>query len=427
MNNTLQTFRQSFSPLKYPNFRTYLIGQVVSLVGTWLQMTAQSWVVWEISHSNAALGIVGMLGTLPILLLGPWAGVWADRLDRRKLLIWTQVAAMVLAFILAILTQLHIVQLWHVYILATLLGVVTALDMPAQQAFLGDLSGMAEVRRAVVLNAMIIQVSRMIGPAIAGFVVGALGASLAFWLNGASFIAVIISLLMVTSTQIRKTGSVQPLAEFWEGLKFIAGQPRLADLIIFVMVMTFFGIPIINLFPAIADDVLHGDAQTLGIIMAMSGAGALVSTLFIVPLVQVQKRLGIIIGGMVAWMGGWCMVLGASTWLPLSLLAAFAMSLGAPVVFTTASGLLQVLSPANMRARLLSTFVMLSFGIQPIASLVIGYTAEHLGTGMAIVANGALIIIGAALMLVLRPELRVWEANMAHQPSVSQPVEVLDL
>lgn len=426
MQNTLQTFRQSFSPLKYPNFRTYLIGQVVSLVGTWLQMTAQSWVVWEISHSNAALGIVGMLGTLPILLLGPWAGVWADRLDRRKLLIWTQVAAMMLAFILAILTQLQIVQLWHVYVLATLLGVVTALDMPAQQAFLGDLSGMAEVRRAVVLNAMIIQVSRMVGPAVAGFIVGTLGASLAFWLNGASFIAVIISLLMVTSTQIRKTGSVQPLAEFWEGLKFIASQPRLADLIIFVMVMTFFGIPIINLFPAIADDVLHGDAQTLGWLMALSGAGALVSTLFVVPIVQAQKRLGLIVGGMVVWMGGWCIVLGASTWLPLSMLASFAMSLGAPVVFTTASGLLQVLSPANMRARLLSTFVMLSFGIQPIASLVIGYTAEHFGTGMAILANGALIIFGAALLLVLRPDLRVWEVNTTLPAPTPQPVEVMD-
>src|SRR5258706_2543785 len=220
-------FRDAFSPLRNRNLRYYMSGQAISLIGTWLQMTAQGWVVWEISHSTVALGVAAMLGSLPILIFGPWAGVWADRLDRRKLLIGTQAVAMLLAFVLALLTQLQVVQLWHVYVLSTLLGIVTALDMPSQQAFIGDMTGMGEVRRAVVLNAMIVQVSRTLGPALAGFIIGAVGAASAFWLNGVSFLFVIGTLLVVRSSQVRKVGKADPLREFWEGLRFIRAQSRL--------------------------------------------------------------------------------------------------------------------------------------------------------------------------------------------------------
>jgi len=159
--NVGTTLIENFSPLRIRDFRVYLLGQAVSLVGTWLQVTAQGWVVWVISQSPSQLGIVAMLATLPILLLGRWTGVWADKLDRRKLLIATATSAMVLAFILATLVQTSRIQLWHLYILSLLLGIVTAVDLPAQQAFLGDLSGMGEVRRAVNLNTMIVQASRM--------------------------------------------------------------------------------------------------------------------------------------------------------------------------------------------------------------------------------------------------------------------------
>ncbi|HET7090812.1 MAG TPA: MFS transporter, partial [Anaerolineae bacterium] len=192
MNNWLEAFRQSFSPLRIRNFRIYLGGQAISLVGTWLQMTAQGIVVYELSQGAATpLGIVGMLSTLPILILSPWTGVWADRLDRRRLLIGTQVGAMLLAFSLAVLTQTGLIQLWHVYVLASLLGIFSAIDFPAQQAFIGDLSGMTEVRKAVNLNGITLQASRMLGPALAGYMIGALGAASAFWLNGLSFMAVI--------------------------------------------------------------------------------------------------------------------------------------------------------------------------------------------------------------------------------------------
>jgi MFS family permease len=358
-----------------------------------------------------ALGIVGMLGTLPILLFGPWAGVWADRLDRRKVLIGTQTTAMLLAFALAALTQLGWVQLWHVYVLSALLGTVSALDFPSQQAFIGDLAGMDEVRPAIVLNAMIVQVSRTLGPALAGFIIGALGAAGAFWLNGASFLMVIGSLLMVTSNQVRNRGKADPLREFWQGLRFISTQERLVDLILFVVAQTFLGLTILSILPSVATDVLHGQAEVLGLLLAASGAGALISTLFIVPVAQIQARTGVVIAGLIIWMGAWMVVVAASTSLPLTLLALFLASLTPPVVFTTTNGFLQVSSPPNMRARLLSTYVMLTFGMQPFAALFIGYSAARLGTPGAIALNGLLLIGIAVLILALRPALRTWEMN----------------
>ena len=411
MSHIVSTFRESFSPLRIRNFRVYLSGQGVSLVGTWLQMTAQGWVVWQLSHSNAALGTVAMLSTLPLLLLGPWMGVWADRLDRRKLLIVTQASAMVLAFILAILVQTNAIQLWHVYILSTLLGIVTALDMPTQQAFIGDLSGMGQVRRAVVLNAMIIQISRMLGPALAGYMIGALGVATAFWLNGLSFLAVIASLIAVRANQIRKPTSGNPLGEFREGLRFIGGQPRILDLILFTVLVTFFGLPIIAILPSVATNILHGQAESLGLLMAASGAGALVGTLFVTPLAQSLRRTGVVVGSAVVWTGCWFVLFSISTWLPLSMLCLFLVSLSVPTVITTANGMLQVLAQPNMRVRLLSTFVMVSFGAQPIASLVLGYSADAIGVLAAIRVNGLLLISGAIFLLAIRPNLRQWEAN----------------
>jgi MFS family permease len=160
-------FQETFSPLRNRNLRIYLGGQAVSLIGTWMQITAQSWVVWRLSRSEAALGIVGMFSGLPFLILGPIAGVWADKLDRRKILINTQSAAATLAIILALLVQFGLVQLWHLYVLAILLGSVNALDMPSQQAFIGDMAGLDMVRKAVVVNGIIVQVSRIFVPTLA--------------------------------------------------------------------------------------------------------------------------------------------------------------------------------------------------------------------------------------------------------------------
>ena len=403
------------------NFRIYLSGQVVSLVGTWLQVTAQGWVVWELSHSEAALGIVSMLATLPLLLLGPWAGVLADRTDRRRLLIFTQTGAMVLAFVLALLTGLQVIRLWHVYVLALSLGIMTSLDLPAQQAFLGDLSGMGQVRKAVNMNAMALQVSRIIGPALAGFIVARLGAPLAFGLNGISFLAVIVSLLLVRSHQVRSPNRASALSQLRDGLRYVGSQPHLQDLILFVVLVTFFALSCINILPAFASDVLGGGADTLGFLLSASGAGALVGTIFIVPTIQSSRRFGLALSAAVIWIGVWFLVFSFTQQLPLSMLALFLGNLGAPAVIATSLGMAQFMAPIEMRARLISLLTMVSFGMQPLASLLIGFSAETLGTALAIRLNGLFLVVVMLLVTLLRKGLRGWQLSPLQPELVASP------
>jgi len=349
-----------------------------------------------------------MLGSLPLLLFGLWAGVWADRFDRRKILIGTQAAAMILAFILAALVWTKTVQLWQVYVLSFLLGCVGALDFPAQQAFLGDLSGITNVRKAIVLNAIIFQIGRMLGPALAGFVVGAIGVAMAFFLNGLSFIAVIISLIIVRAHQVRLPGGDNPLRAVLDGLRFIKGERHIQELILLATLVTFFGISLLSFFPALAADVLHGDAQTLGILLASSGAGALVGATIVAPLAQTTRRIGRTLGLAVIWVGCWWIAVSFSRILPVTMACVFLVSIAMPTVMTTVNGLLQVMAPPKMRGRLLSAFIIVSFGIQPIAALIIGYFAALLGIANAILIDGIAIVGGALALLTLRPELRSW-------------------
>jgi MFS family permease len=381
-----------------------------------MQVTAQTWVVWTLSHSTAALGVVAMLGSLPILLLGPWTGLWADTLDRRRLLVATQVSAMLLAVALGVLVHTGTIQVWHVDVLATLLGIVTALDMPAQQAFIGDLSGMDQVRQAVVINNMLFQASRMVGPALAGLVVAQLGAAPAFWVNAASFLAVIASLLVVRAHQVRRAGTAS-LGGFSEALQFIRGHPRAQDLIALTVVVTFFGISVMNILPAVAGGVLLGNADVLGLLMGASGAGALTGALLVVPSVTQIRRTGLVVGSAAIWTGLWLAIFSFSTWVPFSALSMYLGSLAFPVVLTTANGTLQMLAPQDMRARLLSVLLMVSFGAQPFAALLVGYSAQILGTQSAVLANGFLMAVGAIALLALRPALRRWEFSPTLHPA----------
>ncbi|HVU09817.1 MAG TPA: MFS transporter, partial [Phototrophicaceae bacterium] len=401
LRNTWRTLRGSFDPLRHRNLRIYLGGQTVSLVGTWLQTTAQGWLVWTLTQSNEALAIVAMLNALPILLFGPWAGVWAERLDRRKVLIGTQIAQMLLAFALALLVQTNTAQIWEVYLLSFLLGAVTALDLPSQQTFLGDLSGMGEVRKAVNLNSMILQVSRMVGPALAGWIVAQLGLAPSFWLNGLSFLAVIATLVAVRSKQVRgEQKHVQPLRDLWEALQFLRTQPRMQDLFLFSTLIVFLALSIVfSQLPAVAASLLNGDASTLGILQAASGTGALIGVLVVIPVLQTMKRIGMSLGLAVIWVGVWLVIFSMARTLLLSSLALLLGSIGAPTVVATALGMVQFMSPADMRSRILGLFTMIIFGLQTVAILVVGIVADKFGVAAAIEINGVLMIVGAAALL----------------------------
>lgn len=413
----LHTYTRSFAPLKNRNLRIYLSGQAVSLLGTWMQSAAQSWVIWELTQSESALGIVVMLNSLPLFLLAPWAGGFADRFNRRMILLVTQTIAMLLAFSLAILIQTGLIQIWHIYTTALILGIISALDFPAQQAFIGDLSGMGQVRQAVTLNIMALQVARMLGPATGGFLLKAVGNAVSFWINGFSFLVVIISLMLVKSHQAEHPRR-QAKGQFRETLDYVRSQPRMVDLMIFASLVTFFGLSIFNILPSVADHVLHGDSQTYGLLFGSSGAGALISTLVLLPLSQAAKRIGLIVAGAAMWMGSFYFLLSQSTWLAVSMATIFCVSLGAPLVLTTGLGVMQLMSPGDMRARIISLFTMLTFGLQPISSIVIGYSAEYFGTQTTIMLNSLCLITGALLMFFFRKGLRQWELKPIVEPIV---------
>ncbi len=410
-----RSFGDIFSPLRNRNLSIYLSGQVISLFGTFMQATAQSWVVWQISHSTQALGLVAMLGSLPLLVLGAFAGVWADRLERRKLLVGTQVVSMLLAFIFAFLLLTGWIQLWHIYLLSAALGCVSALDMPAQSAFVGDLSGVGQVRKAVVLNNMVVQTSRMVGPALAGWVLGAFGAAPAFWLNGASFLAAIASLLAVRAQQVRRPAGGQKQGEMREAFRFIANEPRIQDLLVMSFLLTFLGYAAAQLLPAIVTDTLHAGPEALGLIMGASGAGALASAFLVVPLVQRAQRPGRVIAGALIWMGAWFSLAVVARTTPLWAAGMFFGSLASPVVNTTCNGLIQETAPANMKARLISIWMMVSFGMLPFGYLLVGYTGQLLGATGAILLNGVILMLGAAGLLTLRAGLRRWQPQAVGQ------------
>src|SRR6266581_4509235 len=349
IRNGARAWYESLSPLRMRSVRLYLSGQVISLIGIWMQQTAQSWVVCELSH----------------------------------------------AFVFAILVQTRVIALWHVFVLATLLGIVSALDFPSTQAFIGDIAGMSRVREAIILNTSIFQVSRMIGPALAGWGIGYLGVASAFWINGVTFLAVIASLLVIRGNQVRRASTGRPLQEFREGLTFLRKERRAQDLLAFSVMVTFFGISSIIILPAVVSLVLGGGADMLGFLLASSGAGALVGALVLTPLAQRARRTGSMLATNVVWSGVWLVL----------------FSFTRTVVLTTANGLLQILAPPDMRGRLLSIYLMISFGAQPIAALLIGVAADAFTPMGAILLNGVLMIVAAVALVGLRSGLLSWEAR----------------
>jgi len=402
-------FRDAYSPLQNHNLALYLGSQTISFIGTFMQATAQSWVVWQISHSTSDLGLVAMLGSIPMLLFGAFAGMWADRLDRRKVLIATQITSMLLAFLFAVLLQTQSIQLWHIYVLSFALGCVTALDMPTASAFVSDLSGIDQVRKAVVLNNMIVQISRMIGPALAGWLLSRLGITSAFWLNGASFLAVIGCLMVIRSQQVNKPAVEKKQGDMGEALRFVARKQRIQELSILCFLITFFGYSSGQLFPAIVTDYLHGWPELLGIILGASGAGALASAILVLPFIQRFKRPGWIISAALFWTGLCYIsaVFANSSW--MWVVGAFLGSLSGPIIMTSSNGLIQQMAPPDMKARMITIWIMISFGMQPFGFLLVGYSGRLLGAAHAILFNGVAMILGALSISLLRSGFVRWQ------------------
>jgi MFS family permease len=389
----IRTLGYNFSAFKIRGLRIYMTGQVFNLLGDWMQQTAQAWLVWELTHKATALGVVAFLSQIPYFIFGPWVGSFSDRFDRRKILLVTQILAMLLAIILAYLIQSDQVTLHIVYLLAFLLGTVNAFNSTAEQAFIGDIAGTGNIRKAVALNNTINQLTRLIGPAIAGWLIVATGLAPAFWINAFSILISIFCILQIHSNLELKKSKGSGLSQFAEALKYFGQQSLLRLIILFGAIQAFFGMSIVQLLPAFSSVILKGNAKTLGQLYGAAGAGALVGIVIVLPFVQKIKRSCVAIGGAVIWAGCWYILFSFCSSLALAMVCQFMASLGASNVLTLSLGLAQELTPVSIRARIVSTFMMIIFGLQPIASWLVGMAADKFGIHRTMALNGSLMII----------------------------------
>jgi MFS family permease len=397
----LKSIGENFSVLKIRGIRIYMTGQVFNLVGDWMQQTAQAWLVWELSHKATALGIVAFLSQIPYFLFGPWVGIFSDKFDRRKILLITQIISTALAIILALLIQTHSVTLLSVYLLAFLLGTATAFNVTAEQAFIGSIAGPGNIKKAVALNNSVNQLTRLIGPAIAGWLIASVGLAPAFWLNAlANSISILCIFLIHSSPEINKSTG-DGIKQFVEGIKYLIQEKLLRLIIIFGAIQTFFGMSIVQLLPAFSSVILKGNARTLGHLYGAAGSGALVGIVLVLPFVQKIRRSSLAIGGAVLWSGCWYILFSFTSSLPLAILCQFMASLGASNVLTLSLGLAQELTLVHLRARILSTFMMIIFGLQPIASWLVGISADKFGIHTVMLLNGSLMIILTSALLTL--------------------------
>jgi MFS family permease len=396
--------------VRHRNFRLFIGGQVISLIGTWTHSVAQSWLVYRLTGSSALLGLVAFAGQIPVLMFATLGGAVADRHRRQKIVLTTQTASMFLAFALATLTLSGLVHVWHIFVVAATLGIVNAFDIPARQAFVVEMVGKEDLSNAIALNSSVFNGARVIGPAFAGVAVAVVGEGWCFMANGVSFLAVIAGLLaMRLPAAERRPFSGSQLSHIAEGFGFAWKARPVRALLLLLGVVSLTGMPFTVLMPIFADRILHGGARALGILMGFSGVGAFAAALILAAhrtLHGVGARIGIA-----------CSCFGASLilfsisrhfWLSTALITA----VGFFMVFMLAStnSVLQAMTPDRLRGRVMAVYSMMFLGIAPFGALFAGFLAQSTGAPVAVGAGGALCVVAALLfgwrLSSLRPDAR---------------------
>ncbi|HLZ72339.1 MAG TPA: MFS transporter [Dehalococcoidia bacterium] len=393
----LKHLATTFSSLRIYNYRLYWFGQLVSLTGTWMQRTAQAWLVLKLTDSALAVGTVTALQFLPITFLSLFGGVIADRVPKRRLLIVTQSISAVQALVLALLTQIGAIQLWHLYLLVLVLGLANAFDNPARQSFPVELVGRDEVANAVALNSTLFNTSRITGPALAGVALATVGVAGCFWLNAASFLATIGGLVLMRPERffsISRPRRDPPLRLLREGVGYALRTPA-----IFVLVITlaFFGTFAFNftvVVPLLARFTLRSGSLGYGLLFSAQGAGALVAALGL-AYTRGQSLRTVFAGGLALSLALLC--LGLSTIYGVSA-ALLALIGGAGIIYSaSAQTRLQIIVPDQLRGRVMSIYTLLFAGTTPIGSVFIGAVSEHWNVQASLIASGALALVGLAL------------------------------
>ena len=392
--------------LRHRNFRLFFIGQLLSLPGTWIQMVAQSWLIYRLTDSAVLLGLAGFASQFPVFLIAPLGGALADRFSRHRLLVATQVASAVLALSLAALTLSGQVEVWHVFTLASLLGVVNGFDLPARQAFTVQLVGREDLPNAIALNSSAFNAARLVGPALAGVLVAAAGEGWCFLLNGVSYATVLGALLAMRLTPTERpvhTGSM--LAHIVDGVRYVRGHLPIRSLLLLLGMVSLAGMPYAVLMPVFADRILGGGPQGLGILMSCAGGGALVGALLLAA-----RRSPRGLGGWVPWaafgfgLGLVGFSLSRTFWLSGALLVptGFAMM----VQMAASNTLLQMMVPDALRGRVMSLYSMMFMGMAPLGSLLAGSLAEVIGAPGTVAGGGALCMLAALWFRRRLPHIR---------------------
>ncbi len=389
-----------FAALRHRNFRLFFVGQLISLIGTWMQRIAQAWLVLQLTNSPFLLGLVSALQWLPVLFLSLIGGVAADRTSKRGLLVATQTLQMLQAFILGILVLTEAIQFWHVAALAAALGITAAFDIPTRQAFIFEMVEGTDTMNAVALNSMIFNAARLLGPAAAGIAIGTVGMGWAFLGNAVSFIPVIVALLLM---QVRWTDTVGAgaglLAHLQEGIAYLRRTPVALHIITLVAAQSVFVMNFTVLVPVLAKDVLHEQASGFGFLMSAQGVGALLGALGIASLSHRGPDALFLFGGAAALALSNLILAGVRQFaLAAGILGLAGASL---VLFTaTANTTLQVTTPDHLRGRVMSMYAIVMGGMTPVGAIVAGSLAELWGAPRALGIGG---IIGlAAVGAVLR-------------------------
>jgi len=383
--------------LRHRNFRLFFGGQLISLIGTWMQSVAQSWLVYSLSGSTVLLGLVGFASQIPVFVLAPMGGVVADALDRHRIVVATQTAAMVLAAILAALTLSGAIQIWHVFVLASLLGVVNAFDIPARQSFIVEMVGREDLINAIALNSSMVNGARLVGPAVAGVLVSLVGEGWCFAANALSYIAVLVGLLrMDVPPRVSDPSGRSPFESVREGFAFVVATPPVRSLMLLLGLVSLMGMPYTTLMPVFADRILRAGAGGLGLLMAMSGAGALIGALALAT-----KRSLRGLGRWVAWssaaFGATLILFSLSRTFWLSAVLLVPVGCAMMVQMASSNTLIQSMVPDHLRGRVMSIYSMMFMGMAPFGALLAGAIAHRLDAPPTVALGGVACLVGAAV------------------------------
>ncbi|MDD5259789.1 MAG: MFS transporter [bacterium] len=390
--------KKYFTSLKHRDFRLFWAGQMVSLTGTWMQNVAQGWLVLQLTNSPFLLGVINAIAAFPILLFSVWGGTMADRMGKRNLIIWTQALSMILAFIMGLLFSLRIIEFWHIALLAGLIGLVNAFDMPARHSFVIEMVGKADLGNAIALNSMIFNVARIIGPIVAGFVVGVWGVGTCFYINSASFLAVLAGLLLMRGDFAPKKSNHSSLHEStMDGARYVWSNLKIRNLISLVAVSSLFGVSYMVLMPVFARDILNIGASGLGILVSAIGVGALLASfsLTIFSHQDYSNRL-VSLGGIV--LGISLVIFGFSKSVPVSLLALVGTGWGIVTQSATINNLLQKETPDELRGRVMGFYTVMFLGMTPLGSFLAGLLADWLTVPYAVVIGGLTALVMTILL-----------------------------